>query len=189
MTSQSIKDAALVLFAEHGYNGTSLSQIAAETGLKKQSIYSHFESKDALFLQVLKDTFSAELHNRETYVNEQFDNPLDEFLLDAVRSTIDRFEHDSRLKFWLRVSFFPPAHLYEQTVKLVYSYIDQVDELYLKRFEQAVEQKEITRQDAKTATLAFSALIDSICVELVYGGAERTERKLEAAWAVYWAGI
>ncbi|WP_088006858.1 TetR/AcrR family transcriptional regulator [Indiicoccus explosivorum] len=189
MTTQSIKDAALILFAEHGYNGTSLSHIAAETGLKKQSLYSHFASKDDLFLQVLEETFAAELRDREQYVNDRFSEPLDEFLLGALRGMTGRFGHDARMKFWLRVSFFPPAHLYDQVMEYVYRYIDGVDALYLKRFEQAAALGEVTRQNPETATLAFSALIDSICVELVYGGEERTERKLQAAWAVFWAGL
>ncbi|TXK79848.1 TetR/AcrR family transcriptional regulator [Paenibacillus sp. N3.4] len=50
-----IKDAALQFFAIHGYEGASLSQIAENVGMRKQSLYAHFKGKDDLFLQVLQD--------------------------------------------------------------------------------------------------------------------------------------
>lgn len=61
MKSDEIKKAALKYFTIHGYEGTSLSQIAEEVGIRKQSIYSHFKGKDDLFLSVLKDAKEMEL--------------------------------------------------------------------------------------------------------------------------------
>ncbi|MGL6103912.1 MAG: TetR/AcrR family transcriptional regulator, partial [Exiguobacterium acetylicum] len=56
MTSQSIMQVALKQFAEKGFEATTLSTIGTECGMKKQSIYSHFVSKDALFLQIYEET-------------------------------------------------------------------------------------------------------------------------------------
>ena len=55
MSANSIKEAAKYYFAKNGYEGTSLAQIAERVGIKKQSIYSHFDGKDDLFLQVMND--------------------------------------------------------------------------------------------------------------------------------------
>ena len=41
MTINKIKKVALTKFIEQGYEGTSLSDVANEVGIKKQSIYSH----------------------------------------------------------------------------------------------------------------------------------------------------
>lgn len=49
MKSEGIKDAALKYFTLHGYEGASLSLIAEDVGMKKQSIYAHFKGKDDLF--------------------------------------------------------------------------------------------------------------------------------------------
>jgi AcrR family transcriptional regulator len=46
MKSDESKRAALKYFTLHGYEGASLSKIAEEVGLKKQSLYSHFKGKD-----------------------------------------------------------------------------------------------------------------------------------------------
>ena len=57
-TKQEILEAALELFSVQGFESTSISQIACAVGIRKASLYSHFESKqallDALVQEVLK---------------------------------------------------------------------------------------------------------------------------------------
>jgi AcrR family transcriptional regulator len=52
-TAERILDAAEALFAERGYAGTSLRDVAARVELRIPSIYNHFPSKDALYAAVL----------------------------------------------------------------------------------------------------------------------------------------
>lgn len=53
-TAERILDAAEVLFAEHGYAGTSLRDVAEGAGLRTPSLYNHFAGKDALYAAVLE---------------------------------------------------------------------------------------------------------------------------------------
>ena len=48
-TRQTILDAALGLFAEKGYFGTSLRDIAAVVGVRESALYNYFKGKEALF--------------------------------------------------------------------------------------------------------------------------------------------
>src|SRR6188768_3945233 len=48
-TRQAILDAALDLFAEEGYFGTSLRDIAAAVGVRESALYNYFPGKQALF--------------------------------------------------------------------------------------------------------------------------------------------
>jgi AcrR family transcriptional regulator len=48
-----IEQAASALFAEHGYAGTRLGDIAAASGVTKQLLYQHFPSKKALHMELL----------------------------------------------------------------------------------------------------------------------------------------
>ena len=48
-TRQAILDAALDLFSEKGYFGTSLRDVAAAVGVRESAIYNYFAGKDALF--------------------------------------------------------------------------------------------------------------------------------------------
>ncbi|MCP5060318.1 MAG: TetR/AcrR family transcriptional regulator [bacterium] len=53
LTATRILDAAESLFAERGYAGASLRDVAAAAGLRIPSLYNHFESKELLYAAVL----------------------------------------------------------------------------------------------------------------------------------------
>ncbi len=50
-----IEDAAIELFMENGYHGTSMRQIAERAGLALGGIYNHFKSKDEIFEAIIVD--------------------------------------------------------------------------------------------------------------------------------------
>ena len=47
-------DVATRLFAAHGYDGTSIAAVLADSGVSRGSLYHHFPGKDALFWAVLE---------------------------------------------------------------------------------------------------------------------------------------
>ena len=54
-TKQDILEAALDLFSVQGFEATSISQIAGAVGIRKASLYSHFESKQAILDALVQD--------------------------------------------------------------------------------------------------------------------------------------
>jgi AcrR family transcriptional regulator len=56
-------EVALTLFSEHGYAATTMDEIAEAAGVTKPLVYQHFESKRALYLELM-DVFSKELVTR-----------------------------------------------------------------------------------------------------------------------------
>ena len=53
-TRERLLDAAHFQFAERGFYGASIAQIAGEVGLTKQALLYHFKRKDDLYREVLK---------------------------------------------------------------------------------------------------------------------------------------
>ena len=67
-TLEKVKQAAFSLFARQGYEFTTMNQIATAVGIKKPSLYAHFESKEALFLAVFTDMEQAyQKHMRQVF--------------------------------------------------------------------------------------------------------------------------
>lgn len=54
-----IAAAALMLFARDGYERTSVDAIAAEAGVSKRTVYSHYGDKENLFVTALRDTYDG----------------------------------------------------------------------------------------------------------------------------------
>ena len=54
-TKQEILEASLELFSVQGFEATSISQIADAVGIRKASLYSHFDSKQAILDAIVKE--------------------------------------------------------------------------------------------------------------------------------------
>ena len=54
-TKKEILEASLELFSIQGFEATSISQIADAVGIRKASLYSHFESKQAILDALVKE--------------------------------------------------------------------------------------------------------------------------------------
>lgn len=50
---RAILDAATGVFLKSGYLGTNMDEIAARSGVSKQTVYKHFASKEALFIEIV----------------------------------------------------------------------------------------------------------------------------------------
>ncbi|MES1038600.1 MULTISPECIES: TetR/AcrR family transcriptional regulator [Peribacillus] len=190
MKSNEIKDAALKYFTIHGYEGASLSQIAEEVGMKKQSIYAHFKGKDDLFLHVLRDAKETELSSKLQYFSKVDSKNPENDLYGFLQLVIDLFQENEHIKFWLRMSFFPPAHLEKEIGQEVIDIEEKVQAILECKFHDWIKAKLIVEDEAITPTYAFLGVVDSILLELVYGNDEkRLKDKLAASWKVFWRGI
>jgi AcrR family transcriptional regulator len=98
-TRQAILDAALDLFAEKGFFGTSLRDVASAVGVRESALYNYFAGKDALFDALL----AAHQHSRVERLAPLADGPITDgrALLERLAlSTLDDFVLPREQKFF-----------------------------------------------------------------------------------------
>jgi len=69
VTRERLLAAAEQIFARHGYGGASIELITSEAGYSKGAIYSNFESKEAVFLELLRLYMARDMAELERIVS------------------------------------------------------------------------------------------------------------------------
>ncbi len=67
---QDIVNAAVRLFSERAYGDVSMDAVAAEAGVSKRTVYSHFASKEALFAEVMTEYCTTVREQAQTALKE-----------------------------------------------------------------------------------------------------------------------
>jgi len=90
-TRQSLKDAALVCFAEHGLHETSIGMITRAAGVAHGTFYVHYATKEAV-LDDLLDDFNAAFTARLLPVVTATDRALPEALRAVAEAFLDHWQ-------------------------------------------------------------------------------------------------
>ena len=92
-TKEKIMDAALTLFAENGYDGTSVEQIANIVGIKAPSLYKHYKGKEDI-LNALID--SAEERYEVMFGSEKNIGKVPQSREEFIKVTMERISFTMR---------------------------------------------------------------------------------------------
>ncbi|MBC1374821.1 TetR/AcrR family transcriptional regulator [Listeria sp. FSL L7-0091] len=178
MTKKLIKEIALTLFAEKGYDGTALSEIAKAVGIKTPSLYAHFPSKEALFMEVYQDSIHIEL-SELSKVAEQEELIGAEKLRTIFFVATDFSSSPDTKKFFQRAVFYPPKSLFNELKEETRTYEQLTNDILRKTLEPAVSEVVLIRW-----MHVFYALLDGLSVE--HGIYDETEFELrrKSAWEV-----
>ena len=82
---QEILEAALGVFAEKGFAAARMDDIAARAGVSKGTIYLYFDSKEAVFKALVRETITARI-GEITSIVERHDGPTPMLLTAALRN-------------------------------------------------------------------------------------------------------
>jgi AcrR family transcriptional regulator len=97
---ETILEAAMKLFAEKGFEGTSMQNIAEAVGLQKQSLYTHFKNKDQIYMDVIQNQMDIYTGKLDRCMDKLQDEPTDVLLMEVFKCMIASFsDHNSLLIF------------------------------------------------------------------------------------------
>lgn len=183
LTALRLQEAALARFSIQGFDATSMNEIARDVGIKKPSIYAHFRNKDDLFLSLIPLVIGKELEHARNTLRGGVDIKLQMLLY--LKGIQERYEQSNSVGFLLRNLFMPPAHLYEAIMTPLHAFMDELENIIRMAITQSPFMSPTAPLDAETLTITFMSVIDSLQSELLYGGPEKYQRRLEAIWSVF----
>jgi AcrR family transcriptional regulator len=95
-----VLDAAVELFAQQGYDGTSVSQVITRAGVAKGGFYHHFASKEALLYEVYGDLIGRQLEGMDEILRRGL--PAAETLRALIHDLVETTAASARpaLVFW-----------------------------------------------------------------------------------------
>lgn len=161
-TKDRILDESLVMFAEHGYKGTNLRDLAARLGLSKSALYKHYESKE--------DIWNALLDKMEAYYAQRFgsmDNlppipdsweAFKQMMMGMVSFTV----HDPQIiltRKLLTIEQFHDARVCKLATK---HFLEGTANIYAKVFEGMMENGLLKKQDPAMLAFSFTAPISAL---------------------------
>jgi TetR/AcrR family transcriptional regulator, cmeABC operon repressor len=190
-TTTEIKKVALDLFAQKGYVGTALSEIADGVGIKKPSLYSHFSCKGDLFITVFKEALDEYVHTIQLALagpNEKIS--VEEKLRDILFANC-RYYKSNKEKTALvkRAMLFPPSELAE-SLSTEFSASEKVmNQLLADLFQAGIQNGEILEESVDDLLVSFYCMLDGLFIQMFYYKEKDFENKMRGTWKIFWNGI
>lgn len=177
-TKDRILNEALIMFAENGYKGTNLRDLAAELGLSKSALYKYFDSKEAIW--------NALLDKMEAYYAQRFgstDNlpPTPESWEAFIRMTmgmIDFTVNDQQIiltRKLLLTEQFRDSRVCKLATR---HFLEGTANIYSALFEGMMAKGLLKKQDAAVLSFSFTAPITSL-IHLCTREPDKKEEALE----------
>ncbi|PKN24027.1 MAG: TetR/AcrR family transcriptional regulator [Deltaproteobacteria bacterium HGW-Deltaproteobacteria-21] len=160
---EAILKAAANLFAERGFNETSMAELAKVTGVAQGTIFYHFNNKEELFLNVLDDFKTSITQEFENHIKEKnFTTGLEKvegalnFYLYLAGSMEERFRILHRHHAYELARINPVCRVHLESI---YSCLVDI-------FEKAIllgqQDGSIREMDARKAALIIYTMVDGL---------------------------
>ncbi len=155
-TKQKIFDAAVMLFNDHGYDGTSVREIAKKANVNVSNISYYFQGKQGLLEECFTQFFEQYLQFIEDQIGQLKSKPADVCLKHAVRDILSfQCENHYLSRFiWREIS------IDSQVIReIISSYLMKERYFYKILFEQAMEDQIIMKQPISFLVIQLKSMI------------------------------
>lgn len=192
MTKEKIKKAALDQFAQNGYEGARLADIAKAVNIKTASLYFHFESKEQLFIEIFDEVKVQKLHKLQCLSDEihGLDSVKEQlYTVYQFFSTRD-YQNNGEELFWKRCTLFPPAFYKNKIRQELIAYQRKfVEETLRPVITQGIRGGQLKAKNPEIGVAAFFGIIDALFNEIHYSREARYKEKVNLLWDFYWEAL
>lgn len=182
---EEIKSAAVGHLLRYGYEGTKLADIADEVGIKKQSMYAHFESKKDLVVEIHEEATKQEIAFLTTFFNEHKGKPMRKLLDQFVVEMGDRYATNRNVKLMFLMAFMPPQQLQELFLTMYELYSHHL----LHLLELAFRHDPAIKANPKDGALAVHTIYEGLTAKLIFGSPDYFIQAAEATFSLLWNGL
>lgn len=157
-TKRKIFETSMKLFAEKGYDATSIEEITATVGVAKGTLYYHFSSKEEIFNFLVEEGMKL-LKNSIEIKTSKFDNVIDKIkaiILIEIK-VLAKYEHIITIilsQFWGTESRNIACKSY------VLDYIKTIEDIIIT----GMEKRELPKGNAKIIASTIFSITSSILV-------------------------
>jgi AcrR family transcriptional regulator len=159
----------------------SLTEVANQVGIKKASIYAHFENKDMLVYAVIEQ----EMKKYFFEINQENDH-----LEKIFFSFLDYYNaSDIKLLFWKRLLLLPPESLHADLLDKIHRMSNERYETVKKLILKDMQSGIIKAACAEEITLMFFSLIHGLLSSVLIYHPQDVKQHYTNIWAVFWNSI
>ncbi|WP_078392984.1 TetR/AcrR family transcriptional regulator [Shouchella patagoniensis] len=188
-TKNRILEAALVSFASHGYEGTTLAQIASEVGIQKPSLYNHFKSKNELFIILAETIMDALVEEIEKSADNYKDKQLETRLKKVLANSCDFILENHEGIMYKRFMLFPPAELKDSVKAIAKRGDEKIDAVLTDLFQHGQKEGVLKEIPEKMFASSYYCLLDGLFTESFIYDRSDFQRRFQDAWTIFWFGI
>ena len=188
MTKQLILERALEFFTDKGYEGASLEDIARAVGIRKASLYAHFDGKTSIFLNVFEDILEEYSRTVDALTAPSEEGALS--ALERIFLTFIDYCHDNRkMYFWDRYFYYPPECVKDSIVPKTIETQEDFLERILWWMERGVARGELRAQPVTNLALSYYYLMIGLSMSVRMYDREEMLREARSAWEGLKSGL
>lgn len=157
-TEELVKQAALQLFAEKGFDGTGIRDIASKAGVTTATLYHYMGAKDDLLIQIIREGMQVLIADGVEALRDAGDGPA-ERLAALVRAHVHYHARNPQLAQVIDTQF---SALSGQRREEALSLRDQYDKLWAEVLKRGLESGEFHLSDKALARFALLAMCNGV---------------------------
>lgn len=167
-TKERIIETALGLFAEKGYPGTSMSDIAKQLGLTKAALYKHYASKQEIFNAIVEATAAQyEQYTGRIDIHVQdakqdfpvFTEISEDALVEKVHQIFFYSLHNETIRRFRRMMTIEQFRSPEMSRLYSARYVERIVAYHAAIFRSLIAAGEIRKEDPDTLAMMYVAPI------------------------------
>lgn len=182
--------AAASLFAERGFGGTSMADIAERVGVRKASLYNYYPSKDELLMELLRQSLAA----ANDYCLTGLDAPgtVEERLWRYLRGAVEFARENAELLGIFRLAAGQiGGELGERVERVVVAQKRAQRRRLEELFGEAAAEGTVAPGDPAQHAYVFRAFVNGVLLGHLdcHCGERPDDACLRGAWTLFWHGL